>query len=208
MDPTSDFTTWNPLLEMDPCDFPRGSWNDSLLGDDFFDLISQPLDDFLLDTVLDKNIDLNNPLFNVNGMAFPFPPDVPTWSNTDMPAPVTPVQSFPETAGDEGFLRMSSLSDQKKNISVEQPKQWSFEDCIGNFPLSNKLVKQRKQFSSERRQKVGQVRKAGACIRCRVMKTPVSKCTRDLSIGSIENLISYSASLIRHVLVALRSAIA
>jgi hypothetical protein len=38
----------------------------------------------------------------------------------------------------------------------------------------NTSKKGRKPFSKERRKQVGQVRKAGACTRCRITKTPVS----------------------------------
>jgi hypothetical protein len=54
----------------------------------------------------------------------------------------------------------------------------SFEQCLSEFvvtvPVDDGTRCRRKRYSSEKRKKVGQVRKAGACLRCRLMKTRVS----------------------------------
>jgi hypothetical protein len=52
-----------------------------------------------------------------------------------------------------------------------------FEECLSEFMGTesvDKGTKRRKRYSTENRKKVDQVRKAGACIRCKLMKTPVS----------------------------------
>ncbi len=63
------------------------------------------------------------------------------------------------------------------NASPRRPEKRSFEDCLSEFVGTEPVVKGtkcRKRYSTEDRKKVDQVRKAGACIRCKLMKTPVS----------------------------------
>jgi hypothetical protein len=63
------------------------------------------------------------------------------------------------------------------SVSLRKPEKRRFEEYLSEFvgtePM-NKTTKGRKQLSSEARKKAYQVRKAGACIRCRLMKTPVN----------------------------------
>jgi hypothetical protein len=63
------------------------------------------------------------------------------------------------------------------NASPRQPEKRRFEECLSEFvglESVDKGTKRRKRYSTENRKKVDQVRKAGACIRCKLMKTPVS----------------------------------
>jgi hypothetical protein len=63
------------------------------------------------------------------------------------------------------------------NPSPIRPEKRSFEDCLSEFVGTEPVVKgakRRERYSTENRKKVDQVRKAGACIRCKLMKTPVS----------------------------------
>jgi hypothetical protein len=73
--------------------------------------------------------------------------------------------------------RFSSPIQLASNASPRRPEQRSFEDCLSEFVGTEPVVKgtkHREQYSTEDRKKVDQVRKAGACIRCKLMKTPVS----------------------------------
>jgi hypothetical protein len=63
------------------------------------------------------------------------------------------------------------------NASPRRPEKRRFEECLSEFVGTesvNKVTTRRKRYSIENRKKVDQVRKAGACIRCKLMKTPVS----------------------------------
>ena len=63
------------------------------------------------------------------------------------------------------------------NPSPRRPEKRSFEDCLSEFVGTEPVVKGakgRERYSTEDRKKVDQVRKAGACIRCKLLKTPVS----------------------------------
>jgi hypothetical protein len=63
------------------------------------------------------------------------------------------------------------------NPSPRRPEKRSFEDCLSEFVGTEPVVKgakRRERYSTEDRKKVDQVRKAGACIRCKLLKTPVS----------------------------------
>jgi hypothetical protein len=63
------------------------------------------------------------------------------------------------------------------NASPKQAEKRRFEECLSEFVGTesvDKGTKRRKRYSAENRKKVDQVRKAGACIRCKLMKTPVS----------------------------------
>jgi hypothetical protein len=63
------------------------------------------------------------------------------------------------------------------NAFTRRPEKRRFEECLSEFvgtqPM-NMTKKGRKSFSAEGRKKTDQVRKAGACIRCKLLKTPVS----------------------------------
>jgi hypothetical protein len=57
----------------------------------------------------------------------------------------------------------------------EQQSPRTFESCVREFSCSNQDIKRkRRQFSVQRRREVKEIRKAGACLRCRIMKIPVS----------------------------------
>jgi hypothetical protein len=63
------------------------------------------------------------------------------------------------------------------NASPTRSEKRRFEECLSEFVGTesvDKGTKRRKRYSTENRKKVDQVRKAGACIRCKLMKTPVS----------------------------------
>jgi hypothetical protein len=63
------------------------------------------------------------------------------------------------------------------NASPSRPEKRRFDECLSEFVGTksvDKGTKRRKGYSSEDRKKVDQVRKAGACIRCKLMKTSVS----------------------------------
>jgi hypothetical protein len=51
----------------------------------------------------------------------------------------------------------------------EQKPSHTFESCILEFPGGNQEIKwRRRQFSLQRRREVKEIRKAGACLRCRI----------------------------------------
>jgi hypothetical protein len=63
------------------------------------------------------------------------------------------------------------------NVSPRRPEKRRFEEYLSEFVGTESVdegTKHRKRYSTENRKKVDHVRKAGACIRCRLMKTPVS----------------------------------
>jgi hypothetical protein len=63
------------------------------------------------------------------------------------------------------------------DASPRPPEKRNFEDCLSEFVGTEPMVKgtkHRKRYSTDDRKKVDQVRKAGACIRCKLMKTTVS----------------------------------
>jgi hypothetical protein len=73
--------------------------------------------------------------------------------------------------------RFSAPVQLASNASPRRPEKRSFEDCLSEFVGTEPVVKgakRRERYSTENRKKVDQVRKAGACIRCKLMKTPVS----------------------------------
>ena len=52
-----------------------------------------------------------------------------------------------------------------------------FEDCLSELAVaqaSDKITRRRKRFSIERKEEADNIRKATACIRCRLTKTAVS----------------------------------
>lgn len=63
------------------------------------------------------------------------------------------------------------------NVPSRKPEKRKFEEYLSEFvgtqPVE-KIARGRKRLSDEGRKKAYQVRKAGACIRCKLMKTPVS----------------------------------
>ena len=75
-------------------------------------------------------------------------------------------------------LQTSSKEDHlASNASLSRPKKRRLEEYLYEFvgiQSVNKTTKGRKRLSVEGRKKAYQVRKAGACIRCRLMKTSVS----------------------------------
>jgi hypothetical protein len=84
------------------------------------------------------------------------------------------------------LTRLSGLAESNSNsplcvvdfsASGANQTRKGLEACLFEFEgtkLKNTSKKGRKPFSKERRREVGQVRKAGACSRCRITKTPVS----------------------------------
>ena len=73
--------------------------------------------------------------------------------------------------------RYSAPAQLASNASPRRREKRSFEDCLSEFVGTEPVVtgtKRRERYSTEDRKKVDQVRKAGACIRCKLMKTPVS----------------------------------
>lgn len=63
------------------------------------------------------------------------------------------------------------------NASPRRPEKRRFEEYLSEFvgiESVDKGPKGRKRYSTENRKKVEQVRKVGACIRCKLMKTPVA----------------------------------
>jgi hypothetical protein len=64
---------------------------------------------------------------------------------------------------------------QMHDLNAQETRK--FEDCLSEFAVAqanDKTTRRRKRFSNERRKEVDHIRKAGACIRCRLMKTAVS----------------------------------
>ncbi|KAE9377782.1 hypothetical protein N431DRAFT_478944 [Stipitochalara longipes BDJ] len=58
--------------------------------------------------------------------------------------------------------------------TLPAPETRRFEDCLSEFVIAqadDKTIRRRKRFSNDRRKEVEHIRKAGACIRCRLTKT-------------------------------------
>jgi hypothetical protein len=78
----------------------------------------------------------------------------------------------------------SEHSTHSQTLSVESaypvaatPKNTDFQACLHEFDGGPKNIsprRKRKPFSNERRKEVSQLRKVGACIRCRLTKSSVS----------------------------------
>jgi len=77
------------------------------------------------------------------------------------------------------YHQTNSLPVAAKNLeisAVNPPEKQKFEDGLSHFigmKNSGPERKQRKRFAPDRRKEVDQVRKVGACIRCRITKTRV-----------------------------------
>jgi hypothetical protein len=72
--------------------------------------------------------------------------------------------------------RLSAPAQIAFNTSPRWPEKRRFEECLSEFVGTesvDKGTKRRRRYSTENKKKVNQVRKAGACIRCKLMKTPV-----------------------------------
>ena len=86
------------------------------------------------------------------------------------------------SSGSVSCSNSSSISIVPENMPsvtpLKNPEKRRFEDCLSEFPgtLPVDIATKRRKFSTEGRKKVGQVRKVGACILCKLMKTPVSHC--------------------------------
>ncbi len=69
------------------------------------------------------------------------------------------------------------LSIESDPAITTSPKTADFQACLHEFdggPKSISPRRKRKQFSTERRKEVSQLRKVGACLRCRLTKSKVS----------------------------------
>ena len=155
-----------------------------MLGQDFLDLLSQPLENYAFAYSPDQYLYHNDDWLEfqdfvcmrpaADGLDFLEPPPHRVRSNpetsqliedyacTTAPELVTPSEAQPRT-------------DSSK--TSPPPKTRRFEDCLSEFTVAqanDKIARRRKRFSNDRRKEVGHIRKAGACIRCRLTKTAVS----------------------------------
>ncbi len=74
------------------------------------------------------------------------------------------------------YERFSGPGQLAPKASTRRPEKRSFEDCLSEFVGTEPILKgtkRRERYSTEDRRKVDKVRKAGACIRCNLMETPV-----------------------------------
>jgi hypothetical protein len=141
---------------------------------DFFDayLVSEWIDSFELPcgrqvgTVCDDDDFANSDFANDREYLFTSYDQVPEASpQPDSVSTTTPLERFPAP------VQLAF------NASPRRPEKRRFEEYISEFVGTesvDKGSKHRKRYSTEDRKKVDQVRKAGACIRCRLMKIPVS----------------------------------
>ena len=154
-----------------------------LLGQDFLDLLSQPLENYTFEHSTDQYLYEHNHWLEFQDLVCMSPAaegsgflelsqrdrSTPETSQltkdyacTTAPDVVPSPEAEPRTFSSKVFL---------------PPETGRFEDCLSEFAVTqayDKITQRRKRFSKDRRKEVGHVRKAGACIRCRLTKTAVS----------------------------------
>lgn len=95
---------------------------------------------------------------------------------------VEPDTSKPsEDYSNDSILSQVALDESQAqcDVSAVHPspvETFTFNDCLIEFPIDPKVgapKKKRRNFSSTRRQEESQLRKVGACIRCRITKSLV-----------------------------------
>jgi hypothetical protein len=153
---------------MDRLDFGLSEWDVGALGDDFLEMLdmSQSIEQYSFNLYsnedwmefVDTNLDLDIPFF------------VPSQLESQPNAPPY-YEITPDFDHD-----LTPINETRSSIPKDS-KKINFEDCLSEFTVPQvveNISKHRKRFSSERRREVSQIRKAGACVRCKIMKTPVS----------------------------------
>ena len=171
----SDFQSWD-----------YGAFEFDLPDDEFLALIEAPEWDALIDIATCSNasiendtqfLDTSDPISCEKELiALGVPKDITDaayYSAGDVSGPNTTDSQSAEPLNSSGL----SLSQNRElSASPVGPGGKNLEDCLFEFEgpkPSNTSKKRRKPFSNKRRREVGQVRRAGACIRCRITKTPV-----------------------------------
>lgn len=149
-----------------------------LLGQDFLDLLSQPVEHFTFSYSTEEYFSRADDWFEFQDLVCMSPTENTTGFD------VAPDRTGSETSnllndydGVNVALQPSSTSEgQSPTHSWKAQETRKFEDCLSEFAVaqaSDKTTRRRKRFSNERRKEVDDIRKAGACIRCRLMKTAV-----------------------------------
>jgi hypothetical protein len=152
-----------------------------LLGEDFLDLLSQPLEYYTFDYPTEQYLHQGPRWYELQDLT-----DVsPAENNPEFDAPLPErnrtgsgnSQLIKDSSCNAASKPSSPLEDQTGPRLSRTLETRNFEDCLSEFSVaqaSDKITRRRKRFSDERRKEVDHIRKAGACIRCRLMKTAVS----------------------------------
>ena len=161
------------------CDF-------DLLGQDFLELLSQPLGHYTFNHPTEEYSCQADDWFEFQDLVCLSPTEDSMTVNV-----LAPDRMAAETSnllegygGNADYNSTSKSKRQPLRHSSKAPETRKFEDCLSEFAISqasDKTIRRRKRFSNERRKEVDHIRKAGACIRCRLMKTAVS--IPELSVG-------------------------
>jgi hypothetical protein len=152
-----------------------------LLGQDFLDLLSQPVEHFVFNYSTEEYFSRSDDWFEFQDLVCMSP----TENATDFNVSVTTANGTGSETSDllkdcgvniesEPSFASGELS-QMHDLNAQETRK--FEDCLSEFAVAqanDKTTRRRKRFSNERRKEVDHIRKAGACIRCRLMKTAVS----------------------------------
>jgi len=153
-----------------------------LLGQDFLDLLSQPVEHFTFNHSTEEYFSRADDWFEFQDLVCMSPTENTT--GFDVPGAATN-RTGPEISDlvedydsvDVASKPSSTSKDPSRTQSWKAQDIRKFEDCLSEFAIaqaSDKTMRRRKRFSHARRKEVDHIRKAGACIRCRLMKTAVS----------------------------------
>jgi hypothetical protein len=152
-----------------------------LLGEDFLDLLSQPLEYYAFDYSTEQYLYQGPDWYELQDLTGVSPAE----NNPEFGAPLPErnqtapenSQLFKDSSCNTASKPSSPLEDQRGPRLSRTLETINFEDCVSEFSVAqagDKITRRRKRFSNERRKEVDHIRKVGACIRCRLMKTAVS----------------------------------
>jgi hypothetical protein len=161
--------------------FDSQAWELDLLGQDFLELLSQPVEHYTFSYPIEEHSYQADDWLEFQDLVCMSPME--DTLDFDVPA-TTPDRARPESlnllkdCGGGAISNPTFVSEgQSSMISSEALETRKFEDFLSEFAISqanDKTTKRRKRFSNDRRKEVSHIRKAGACVRCKLMKTAVS----------------------------------
>lgn len=149
------------------------------LGQDFLDFLSQPVEHYTFLRPTQDDLYRADDCFDFQEFVCLSPTEQTTGFNDAAPEiQQTDIFGLLEIQKATVCLKPSSTSQIQSRAESPKPRRTrTFEEGLSQFAATQaveKLSRHRKPFSSERRKEVDHIRKAGACIRCRLMKTSVS----------------------------------
>jgi len=155
-----------------------------LLDQDLLDLLSQPLENYTFDYSADQYLYQNHDSLEFQDFVCMSPAADDLEFHEPPPSLDRSKSETSQLLKDYACTTASDLVTQPEtqpktysSKTLPHPETRSFEDCLSEFVVAqanDKIVRRRKRFSNDRRKEVGHIRKAGACIRCRLTKTAVS----------------------------------